>query len=112
MPAAAGRGSSLGPFPLPEASPSPCSHAFPGELPSPAAAPLLPACTKWLTRQEGQVAQVCVPSSSWLTCRDLSRGRCICPFLSGFSLPGERGEKGLGKGKHSLSSCKSQQPKG
>lgn len=60
----------------------------------------------------GQVAQVCVPSSSCLTCSDLLRGSRICPFLSGFNLPGEKGEKGSGKGKHSLGSCKSRQPKG
>lgn len=49
--------------------------------------------------QTGQVAvkrakQLC------LTCIDLLRGSRVCPFLLGFHLPGEKGEKGTGKGKH------------
>lgn len=100
-----------GAVPSPRSIPRPLLPRIPWRAAQPRAALLLPACTKWLTQQEGQVAQVCVPSSSQLTCRDLSRGRRICPFLSGFGLPGEKGEKGLGKGKHGLSSCKSQQPR-
>lgn len=104
-----------GAVPSPRSIPRPLLPRIPWRAAQPrcsAAPACLPACTKWLTQLEAQVAQVCVPSSSQLTCSDLSRGRRICPFLSGFSLPGEKGEKGLGKGKHSLSSCKSQQPKG
>ena len=97
-----------GAVPSARSIPGPCSHASPGELPSTA-----PKCLrKMVNAAAGQAAQVCMPSSSRLTCSDLSRGSSICPFLSGFHLPGEKGEKGLGKGKHSLGSCKSWQPKG